>query len=273
MEKPEKHLDGLRFVRAGRLSTEDDSGIRQDERVCVIEEAPVTIDVEGVERYTILCTPTDRLALAVGFLFGEGVLKGMHDLRILKKCDDDPNTIRVRLMGKVPRIGDPSRNLLIVSSCGACGSEALKEQIDALPRAGDSLKIESELLNSVYGDLRERQSLFRECGGAHAAAIFDADGRIVSFAEDVGRHNALDKAIGKCLMGGMRPNGRAAAVTSRLSLEMVSKCARAGIELVAAVSAPTSLAIEVAGRCNITLCAFVRETRATVFTHPERILS
>lgn len=272
MDRSDKHRDALRIVRADRLSTGDDSEGITEEKVCVIEEAPVTIDVEGVENYTILCTPTDRKALAVGFLFSEGVLQKMSDIEILKECDDDPNTIRVRLTGKVPRIGDPGRNLLIVSSCGACGSENLKEQIDALPRAGNGLRIRAAALHSIYGDLRKRQSLFEACGATHAAAVFDKSGKIVSFAEDVGRHNALDKAIGKCLMAGVRTEGRAVAVTSRLSLEMVGKCARAGIELIAAVSAPTSLAIEVAGRCNITLCAFVREKRATVFTHPQRVL-
>jgi FdhD protein len=102
--------------------------------------------------------------------------------------------------------------------------------------------------------------------------VFDNAGKIVACAEDIGRHNALDKAIGKCLLNDIQTAGRGAALTSRLSLEMVSRCARAGIELITAVSAPTSMAIDVARKCNITLCAFVRETRATVFTHPERVI-
>ena len=97
-------------------------------------------------------------------------------------------------------------------------------------------------------------------------------GPILACAEDAGRHNALDKAIGKCLLAGIPTAGRGVALTSRLSLEMVGKCARAGVELITAVSAPTSLAIDVARNCNITLCAFVRETRATVFTHPNRVV-
>ena len=272
MDKPENHPEASRFVRADRFSTGDASAEPAEEEVCVIEEAPVTIDVEGVESYTLLCTPTDRQALAVGFLLTEGVIERMADIGILKECDDDPKTIRVRLTRKIPAIGDQGRNLLIVSSCGACGSENLKERIDALPGAGNALRIEASLLRSVYDDFRKRQRLFKACGAAHAAAVFDESGKIVSFAEDVGRHNALDKAIGKCLMAGDRTAGRGVAVTSRLSLEMVSKCARAGIELVAAVSAPTSLAIDVARKCNITLCAFVRDARATAFTHPARIL-
>jgi FdhD protein len=161
---------------------------------------------------------------------------------------------------------------MIVSSCGACGSENLKKRIDALPGVGDSLRIEAGLLRSVYDALHRSQSLFNVCGGTHAAAVFDTAGKIIACAEDIGRHNALDKAIGKCLLNDIQMAGRGAALTSRLSLEMVSRCARAGIELITAVSAPTSMAIDVARKCNITLCAFVRETRATIFTHPARVI-
>jgi FdhD protein len=272
MNEPDKHSDAVRYVRADRISTGDAAEQPVEENVCVVKEAAVTIDVEGVETYTLLCTPTERRALAVGFLFTEGVVESMADIEVLKECDDDPNTIRVRLIGKVPQIGDAGRNLLIVSSCGACGSENLKERIAALPSVGDALRIEARLLRSVYGALRRRQSLFEACGGTHAAAVFDEKGEIVSCAEDTGRHSALDKAIGTCLLAGIPTVGRGVALTSRLSLEMVGKCARAGIELITAVSAPTSMAIDVARTCNITLCAFVREARATVFTHSVRVI-
>jgi len=272
MDEAERNSDAVRSVRGERFSTKDPDEGGTEETIRVIEEAPLTIDVEGVENFTLLCTPTDRKALAVGFLFSEGVIESMADVKVLKECDDDPLTVRVRLTRKVPRIGDPGRNLLIVSSCGACGSGNLKEQIAALPHAGDAFKIYPDVLRSVYDTLRKRQSLFEACGATHAAAVFDASGKIVSCAEDVGRHNALDKASGKCILDGIRTAGLGAAVTSRLSLEMISKCARAGIELVAAVSAPTTMAIDTADTCNITLCAFVRDTRATVFTHSRRLL-
>jgi FdhD protein len=274
MDEKEKHPEAMRRVRADRISTADTTGGPVEEEVCVLEETAVTIDVEGVETYTVLCTPTDILELAAGFLYTEGVVEHRDEIIILKECEDDPCTIRVRLSDKAAgaRLGDGGRNLLIVSSCGACGSENLRERIDALPRVGDRFTIESRILRTVYGALRHQQPLFKASGGAHAAAVFDGDGDILFSAEDAGRHNALDKAIGKCLMAGTPTASLGVALTSRLSLEMVSKCARAGVELIAAVSAPTSLAIEVADRCNITLCAFVRETRATVFTHPARIV-
>jgi FdhD protein len=275
MDDNEEHPGAVIRVRAHRISTADPAAgpAPAPEEVGVVEECAVTIDVEGVETYTVLCTPTDRLAMAAGFLFTEGVIENRADIKILKECEDDPNTIRIRLAegAKGRRLGDSQRNLLIVSSCGACGSENLKERVAALPTVGDEFRIEANVLRSVYTELRHQQPLFKASGGAHAAAIFDRDGTILASAEDAGRHNALDKTIGKCVLSAVPTEGCGVALTSRLSLEMVSKCARAGIELIAAVSAPTSMAIDVARQCNITLCAFVRETRATVFTQPARI--
>jgi len=273
MDKKNDHLEAVTHVPADRISTGDAAQGAEKEDVCVVEEAPITIDVEGIETYTLLCTPTDTRALAAGFLLTEGVIERKADIKILKECDDDPNTIRVRLADETAgtRLADAGRNLLIVSSCGACGSENLKKRIASLPSVGNTLRIEAALLRSVYSAFREQQILFDACGGTHAAAVFDGEGKIVSFAEDTGRHNALDKAIGKCLLSDIGTAGKGVALTSRLSLEMVSKCVRAGIELITAVSAPTSLAIDVGRACNITLCAFVRETRATLFTHPARI--
>jgi FdhD protein len=272
MGDPDRQARAVKYVRADRISTGDEGAPSEEESVCVVEETAVMIDVEGVETYTLLCTPTDRLAMAVGFLFTEGVIEGMADIDVLKKCDDDTDTIRVRLTGKVPRILDAGRNLLIASSCGLCGSENLKQRVESLPAVGDTFRVEAVLLRSVYDALRKRQNLFEACGGTHAAAVFDETGQVLASAEDAGRHNALDKAFGKCLLEGISTDGRGVALTSRLSLEMVGKCARAGVELITGVSAPTSLAIDVARKCNITLCAFVRETRATVFTHRARVV-
>lgn len=271
VDEKEKHPEAVKYVRADRISTVDKNKEVEEEEVCVIEEAPLTIEVEGADSYILLSAPLDKRALAVGFLYGEGIIESMDDITSLEECEDDSNTIRIKLIEDISRAAGSGRNLMIVSSCGACGSENLQERIEALPKAGDSLMINTGVLPAVYNKMREKQTLFKKCGGTHAAAVYDKKGKIVYFAEDTGRHNALDKAIGKCLLAGVSTAGLGVALTSRLSLEMVSRCARAGIELIAAVSAPTSLAIEVAQKCNITLCAFVRETRATVFSHPGRV--
>jgi FdhD protein len=180
--------------------------------------------------------------------------------------------IRARLKNPLPRIQEPGRNLLIASSCGLCGAENLDAKIASLPRVSDTLRVDTRVLRRVSDHLPASQPWFARCGGTHAAAIATSDGITMASAEDTGRHNALDKAIGKCLLAGQSSRGKAVMLSGRVSLEMVSKCARAGIELIAAVSTTTSLAIDVAERCGITLCAFVRETRATVFCHPHRVL-
>jgi len=119
MNDSDNHPNAVRFVQADRILTGEGADRSQEEKVCVIEEVPVTIDIEGVEVYTLLCTPIDLRELAAGFLLTEGVVERMADIEVLKECDDDPHTIRVRLTDKIPRIDDAGRNLLIVSSCGA----------------------------------------------------------------------------------------------------------------------------------------------------------
>jgi FdhD protein len=262
---------GLRYVPAHRVSTEDAKAPSKVETVGVVLEAPLTIEIMGVGSFTIMCTPGDRRALALGFLFTDGLIEGMADVASIRPCRNDPCVVRVVLTRKPAGVGEQGRSLLIVSSCGACGTEDLAARLDALPAVENTMRIDSRLLRSVSQALGENQPLFEACGGTHAAAIFDGDGKILSCAEDAGRHSALDKAIGKCMLLDVPVAGRGAMLSGRSSMEMVGKCARAGIELVAAVSAPTSLAVEVADKCGITLCSFVRETRATVFTHPGRV--
>ena len=132
MEKPKNHHEAVKYVPADRISTEDPASRPEKEKVCIIQEAPLMIDIEGVETYTLLCTPSDKKALVAGFLFSEGVIDGLEDIKTLRECEGDRSTIRIRLKREIPRIDDPGRNLMIVSSCGMCGSEDLKKRIDAL---------------------------------------------------------------------------------------------------------------------------------------------
>lgn len=259
-------------VRARRISTVDKEAPPKAEDVDVVVEAPLVVDVEGMERYTLLCTPMDRRAMAVGFLFSEGVITGMADVLSVELCDKDAHQVNVRLKEGLQRVGDPARNLLISSSCGACGTEELDKKLASLPKVGDTLRIPAAMLRSTREDIAKSQPIFKACGGTHAVSIFDPEGDIVAMAEDTGRHNALDKCIGKCLLEGRSFAGFGTVLSGRVSFDMVGKCARAGIELISAISAPTSVAVEIAERCDITLCAFVRQDRATVFTHPRRVL-
>lgn len=259
----------------------------------VINEDALTVDVEGVGTYTLMWTPTESvevdgsgyvdgdglvgglgsgaLALATGFLFTEGIIQGLEDIRSMATCEKMQGVLPVQL--KHPEaVTTRRRNLVMTSSCGVCGSgEALDKNLLDLNRVPDSMRLDPGKFPFLMKEMRSNQAVFAETGGAHAAAIFSADGRIHAVAEDLGRHNALDKVIGASLLAGDGFIGRGVLLTSRLSLEMVTKAVRAGLEIIAVVSAPTSLAIEVAERFGVTLCGFVRDERATVFTHPHRI--
>ena len=264
--------DAVRQVAARRIESHASGATWESEELQVVVEAPLVIDVDGFDTYTLLCTPLDTEALAAGFLLTEGIVEGMEAITTLRPCEDESGVIRVQLADPVHTIGEQGRNLLIVSSCGLCGVEEIGKKLEQLPEVGDRLRVECGQLKVVRDALREEQVLFGASGGSHAAGIFDGEGKLISWAEDAGRHNALDKAIGKCMLRGVSMVGCGVSLSGRASLDMVGKCARAGIELMSAVSAPTSLAIEVAERCNVTLCGFVRDTRATVFTHPRRIV-
>ncbi|HJV27842.1 MAG TPA: formate dehydrogenase accessory sulfurtransferase FdhD [Aromatoleum sp.] len=285
---------GSRTVSAVRLSGEDSRG----EATCrVIDEDALTIDVEGVGRYTLMWTSTDgndaaagfvsgegvlgddvvservpeRLALAAGFAYSEGIIGGLADIATMAVCPDRRNVVRMRL--KAPeRVVVKRRDVVVTSSCGVCGGrEAIEDSLDDFAPVGTRLRLAAPELSALMATMQRRQRLFRTTGGAHAAAVFSPSGGVVAVAEDLGRHNALDKAIGECLLREVPLAGCGVVLSSRLSYEMVAKAARAGFELVAAVSAPTSLAIALAERVGITLCGFVRDASATVYSHPQRI--
>jgi len=230
----------------------------------VVVEDVLVIEIEDVGSYTLLCTPYETSALAVGFAFAEGIISGIDDISRLHHCDDTPGVIRI-VLANPAQVPGTQRNLV-------CGSrEAVERFVSGTSAVGQSLSVATALLLSTLQDMQAQQRLFSQTGGTHAAAIFSGGGEIIAFSEDIGRHNALDKAIGKCLLGGIPIAGCGVVLSGRVSFELVAKSARAGLELIAAVSAPSSLAIEAAEQSNITLCGFVRTDHATVYTHPQRI--
>ena len=256
-------------VSAIRVSSGHDPA---PEECRVVAEQPVTLEIEGVGEYTLMCTPSDRMALAVGFAFTEGMIAGLSDVDLIRACEEDSNAIRMRLSGG-SRSRAGTRNLIVASSCGLCGLERVDEILDNLGVCRQSLRVSLSRMLAVHDKMRSLQTMFRDTGGTHAAAIFTTEGEIAAFAEDIGRHNALDKAIGKCLLSETPTAGCGLAFSGRASFEIVVKAVKAGIEVIAAVSAPSSLAVQTAERCGITLCGFVRGDRATVYTHESRVLS
>jgi FdhD protein len=271
MKNSETFSEPLDEVQTTRIRTDGGTEQPVSGREKVAVETPVTIDVEGFGSYTVLCSPSDRRALAVGFIYSEGIIDTIDDIAVLQECVDSPDVICIRPRDASSRAKSAGRNRIVTSSCGMCGSEGIEEAISAMRKVGNNLRVTPKLMRDVSLVLGDNQKIFRECGGTHAIGLFNGNGELASFAEDIGRHNALDKAIGKCLLQKLPTAGLGAVLSGRISFEMASKCARAGIELICSVSAPTSLALKAASQCGITVVAFVRDTRATVYTHPERV--
>lgn len=285
---PPEH--GMRSVMAHRL---DASSIAPAQEGCwVVEEQALRVEVQDVGHYTLMCTPTGSaqaagylpqdgllgeggepgaLALTAGFLLTEGLIDAIGDVASMAVCPDSANVVKVRLVDPA-RSHSSRRSGVVTSSCGMCANvDGLVELSGAGSRVADTLRMDAAQVHQHMLTMRARQAIFARTGGTHAAALFDADGALLALAEDLGRHNALDKVIGHCLLHGVSSAGGCVLLSGRVSLEMVTKAARAGIELVAAVSAPSSMAIDAAHRVGITLCGFVRGDRLTAFCHPERL--
>ncbi len=235
----------------------------------VIVEEPLTIMIHTVGSFTVMCTPSDVEALAVGFIFSEGMIRSADEITAIATKDDLPNVVGIEIQRPVQL--DIARNLIVASSCGMCGVRNIQKMLSDVPACPHTLEVSEGLLLETVENLRPMQATFALTGSSHAAALFDRDGAILSFAEDIGRHNALDKAIGKCLLMKREMRGCGLVLSGRVSLEIVTKAARAGIELIVAVSGVSSYAITAAKKWNITLCGFVRNGKINIYTDPTRI--
>lgn len=224
-------------------------------------------------------TPGHDFELAAGFLNGEG-LAGPGDIASIAYCTDEDlppearyNTVTVRLRGPLPDLPALDRHFLTSSACGVCGSaslDALRDRCAAVP-AG-RLRLTPSQLYGLPGALRAAQGVFGKTGGLHAAGLFTADGTLTAAREDVGRHNAVDKLVGWASLGGRLPLAEHVLVVSgRASYEIMQKALAAGVPVVCAVSAPSSLAVELAREFGLTLVGFLREERCNVYAGAERI--
>ena len=242
-------------------------GKREERRLVV--ERPLRIEVRDGTAYTIMRTPGADRELTVGFLFSEGLIRSKDDILILEECPEDPDTIRVRLAE--PDAKGAKRSLVVSSSCGLCGRDDIEALVADLPPAPAGPQFPLQELYELPERVRAGQEIFQTTGGSHAAALFDANGRVLVLREDLGRHNALDKVLGHALLSEIPTAGLGVFISGRTSLEMIVKAARAGIGLVAAVSAPTDAAVGAARRLGMALCGFVRGEEVTAYTHPERL--
>ncbi|GAA0628313.1 formate dehydrogenase accessory sulfurtransferase FdhD [Streptomyces crystallinus] len=262
-------------IRDGAVSARPDT---------LVAEEPLEIRLNGRPLAITMRTPGDDFVLAAGFLVSEGVIGAADDVQSIVYCAgataDGVNTYNVVDVKLSPGVEVPDitleRNVYTTSSCGLCGKASLDavrtqarfEIADAPP-----VRVTPELLASLPDRLRAAQRVFDRTGGLHAAALFSAEGELLDVREDVGRHNAVDKLVGRALQDGRLPLSRAVLLVSgRASFELAQKAVMAGIPLLAAVSAPSSLAVDLATETGLTLVGFLRGANMNVYAGEHRVL-
>lgn len=283
---PGPMASGSRETAAAHVRVIAGDEIRErDDWVAVEEPLEIRAGGPGQESVSVavtMRTPGHDFELAVGFLFTEGLIGSRDDVAV----STDPealarqngllapracNVVRVSLNG--PFDGSAlKRNFFATSSCGVCGKATLDQVAVRCATIGDGPTVARSTIVGLPETLRKAQAVFDQTGGLHAAGLFDTDGRLLYPREDVGRHNAVDKLIGRALLDGEVPlSERILLVSGRTSFEILQKAAVAGIPILCAVSAPSSLAVSVADRLGITLVGFLRGPSFNVYTHPDRI--
>jgi FdhD protein len=265
---------GLRLLRVGpveRASVGD---------VVAVEE-PLEVRVNGSPFAVIMRTPGADRELAAGFLLAEDVIRGSGELGTIEYCEDAEaeargNTLNVTVIGDAVerlaiRLGE-RRQVMMTASCGLCGRRTIETLRSRAAAVDGRWTVAAAVVRSLPSRLREMQTVFSTTGGLHAAGLFAAQGALQLVAEDVGRHNAVDKIVGRRLLEDALPlDGSMLLVSGRASFELVQKALLAGIPLIAAVSAPSSLAVDLAQQSGITLCGFVRGDSFNVYAHPHRV--
>ncbi|WP_067549384.1 formate dehydrogenase accessory sulfurtransferase FdhD [Nocardia crassostreae] len=248
----------------------------------LVTEEPLEIRVTGTPLAITMRTPGNDFDLARGFLVSEGVVRAPGEIRAIRYCAgataDGANTFNVVDVTLAPGVAPPdpglARNFYTTSSCGLCGKaslDAVRAQL-RWPLADDPLHVSAEQISAFPHELRAAQRTFDRTGGLHAAGLFSATGELLCVREDVGRHNAVDKVVGWMFERGLLPGtGTALMVSGRASFELVQKAVLAGIPLLAAVSAPSSLAVDLAAAAGLTLIGFVRGSSMNVYTHGRRL--
>ena len=253
-------------VRGDRLAAEEPLAIR----ACGPGQDPVNVTIT-------MRTPGNEAELALGFLYTEGLIRSADEVLGVDVGDpgrlsrpDDEATVRLRGAFDAASLGQ--RHFAATASCGICGKaslDAVHVRADPIP---DGPVIDGSVLLALPGRLREAQAVYEVTGGLHAAGLFEADGTFVAAREDIGRHNALDKLIGSRLLAGELPlRGRIVLVSGRAGFELVQKVAVAGAPIMAAVSAPSDLAVEAAERLGVTLVGFLRGDGFNVYARPDRV--
>src|SRR5215467_305136 len=243
-------------------------------------EEPLEIRLGGTSLTVTMRTPGEDEELVAGFLFSEGVIGGADDLDVIARYrgpdgdPDDGNVMNVLLKGDLQVAKDRlRRNFVASSSCGLCGKATIEAIRATLPPVRSDLAISVERLNRLAATMHDAQSTFEKTGGLHAAGLFDAEGRLIVLREDIGRHNAVDKVIGHMVLAHRLPLDRhVLMVSGRVSFEIVQKALTARIPVIAAVSAPSSMAVQMSLAADMTLIGFVRNGGFNLYAGAHRVV-
>jgi FdhD protein len=279
---PQKAITHLPVIKV----TDEDN---QDTTDALAIEEPLEIRLEHgpagerkVQNVSVtMRTPGNDAELALGFLFTEGIIKLQTDTHSIEHCfiacaENKENVMQVNLKDSIePNLQNTERNFYTTSSCGVCGKASISsiKTVSTFNNSTIENRVDADLLHQLPVILQKQQEVFADTGGLHASALFDAKGELLLVTEDVGRHNALDKLIGAALNKNILPLDKHILLLSgRASFELVQKAAMAGINIIAAVGAPSSLAVQLAEEFNITLVGFLRNRRFNIYTQAQRIL-
>lgn len=282
LEKPNVKRRGSKTRTRVRVVEDGQMRVRPD---TLATEEPMEIRlISGGKRQTVavtMRTPGADFELAAGFLYGEGIITSRDEIKKISYCVDREvaeeqlfNIVNVELSGnKEYDLRSLERHFYTTSACGVCGKASLEQlELRGCPVVSAGPEVTPETIYSLPEKLREAQGLFDATGGLHAAALFDAEGELIALREDVGRHNATDKLVGWALMQGKLPlGGHVVMVSGRSSFEILQKCLTAGVPIVCAISAPSSLAVDVAREFGMTLVGFLRDKRFNVYSGSERV--
>ena len=269
-------------VRDIKIKKISNAGISEEDDLIAVEE-PLEIQIEyqsGGKRIkksisVTMRTPGNDEELATGFLFTEGILYDRNQISKISTDIFDENKVLVRLTdNEIPRLQTSERNFYTTSSCGVCGKSSIDAIKTVSPFANqpDDLSASVGLFYSLQNTLKKQQEVFQNTGGLHASGLFDLKGNIILLREDVGRHNALDKAIGASFLQDQLPLNRTILLLSgRASFELIQKASMAGIKIVAAIGAPSSLALQLAQEFDITLIGFLGNEQFNIYSGSDRI--
>jgi len=253
-----------------------DTASRKDKDKALIGEEPLSIRVQGNPYSVVMRTPGDEIALVAGFCLTEGIIDSADDYTSLAFCDgEDTNVIAVTLKpdrrDKISEILD-RRGFISQTSCGLCGKEIVKDLFQIIKPLGDDVRIDGKQALACLENINQHQPLRQQTRAAHAAALYSSRFEFLAAAEDVGRHNALDKVIGQVVLDRKLDQARLLTLSSRISYELVQKAARARIPIILAISRPTALAVKLAAELNITLASLADGPGLYIFCGAHRLI-